>query len=148
MLLHSLRNIFTKNVGLKAAALVIAVILWFYIVGELNKGSEEERQFLSKVLPAGGMVAKKLSIKPVFIGSPKSGYTIDARRAIVAPEYCIVVGSRDMLSKIRFAHTMPIDVRGVSKSFSKSVALSPIAPGVYSEETLVEVMVPIEKSAQ
>ena len=146
MILKFLRSLFTENLGLKAIALVLALVLWFYIVNELNKGSEEEKQFLNTVLPSGGMVAKKLAIKPVFVGTPKWGYMVDQRRAIVVPEYCIVVGSKDMLSKIRFAHTMPIDIRGVSRPFTKSVALSPIAPGVYSEETLVEVTVPVEKA--
>ncbi|MCM8761110.1 MAG: hypothetical protein NC938_01760 [Candidatus Omnitrophica bacterium] len=145
-MLKFLKNLFTVNVGLKLTALLLALALWFYIVSELNKGSEEERQFLNKVLPTGGIVAKKLLIKPVFVGTPRYGYTIDSRKAIVVPEYCIVVGAKDLLSKIRFAHTMPIDVRGSYRPFTKSVPLSPIAPGVYTEETLVEVTVPVEKS--
>ena len=146
MLLKFLKNLFTENIGLKATALVLALVLWFYIVNELNKGTDEEKQFLSKVLPTGGMVAKKLVIKPVFVGTPRFGYMVDPRKALVVPEYCIVVGSKDMLGKVRFAHTMPIDIRGVSKPFAKSVAMSPIAPGVYSEETLVDVTVSVERT--
>jgi YbbR domain-containing protein len=142
-----IKNAFTVNAWLKFVALILALMLWFYVVNELNKGTEEEKQFFNKVLPSGGMAAKKLSIKPVFVGSPKQGYIIDPRKAIVVPEYCIVVGSRELLSKIRFANTMPIDVKGSYKPFTKSVALNPLAPGVYSEETLVEVTVPVEKAA-
>jgi YbbR domain-containing protein len=144
----SLWNFFTKNAGLKITALVLALLLWFYVVNELNKGSETDRQFLSKVLPSDGVVAKKLSIKPILVGVPRQGYMIDVRRVVIVPEYCIVVGKKDLLSRTRFTYTMPIDVGGVSKPFTKSVPLSPIAPGIYMEETLVQVTVPVERDMQ
>ena len=85
-----------------------------------------------------------LSIMPVFIGTPRSGFMVDHEKAVVVPEYCIVVGTKELLDKVRFIYTMPIDVSGASKPFTKSVALNPIAPGIYMEETLVQVTVPIE----
>ena len=142
---RAIRKFFTKNVWLKISALLLALALWFYVVNELNKGSEEDRQFLNKILPAEGLSAKKLSIKPIFSGTPTRGYTADPRKALVVPEYCIVVGTKDLLSKIRFAYTMPIEVRGVSKSFTRSIPLNPIAPGIYMEETLVQVEVNVER---
>ena len=138
-------ELITKNIGLKMTALVLALMLWFYVVDELNKGSEEDKQFLNKVLPQEGVVAKKLPIKPIFIGTPRSGFVVDSRKVVVVPEFCIVVGQKDLLSRIRFAYTMPVDVRGISKPFTKSVPMSPIAPGIYMEETLVQVTVPIER---
>lgn len=142
----SLWKLLTKNSGLKLIALILALVLWFYVVNELNKGSEVDRQFLNKVLPSDGVMAKKLTIKPVFIGTPRSGFSIDSKKAVIVPEYCIVVGQKDLLSRTRFAYTMPIDVRGISKPFTKSVPLNPIAPGIFMEETLVQVTVPVEKS--
>ena len=144
-MLEFIRKFFTKHIGLKLTAFSLALALWFYIVNELKKGNEEERQFLNQVLPQEGLVAKKLSIMPIFIGKPARGLTVDPRKAVVVPEYCIVVGTKDLLGKIRFIYTMPIDITGVSKSFTKSVALNPIAPGIYTEETLVQVTVPVEK---
>lgn len=144
-MLEFIKKLFTKHIGLKFTALILALALWFYIVGELKKGSEEEQLFLSRMLPHQGMVAKKLSIMPILIGKPRSGFTVDVKKAVVVPEYCIVVGTKDMLGKTRFIYTMPIDVNGASKSFTKSIALNPVAPGVYTEETLVEVTIPVEK---
>ena len=144
-MLESIRDFFTKNMWLKMSALLLALTLWFYVVNELNKGSEEDKQFLNKILPSDGMAAKKLPIKPVLSGVPQRGYIADWRKSVVSPEYCIVVGTKDLLSKIRFVYTMPIDVRGALKSFTKSVPLNPIAPGIYMEETLVQVMVDVEK---
>ena len=145
-MLDFIRKFFTKHIGLKITALVLALALWFDIVNELNKGNEEERQFLSRMLPQDGLVAKKLSIRPVFLGRPHSGFTVDPRKAVVVPEYCIVVGTKDLLGKIRYAYTMPVDLSGAAKPFTKSVALNPIAPGAYMEETFVEVTAPVEKS--
>lgn len=142
-----LKKFFTQNIALKIIALILALALWFYIVNELNKGSEEEVQFLKRILPSEGVVGKKLIIRPIFVGKPRPGFFIDHKKAVVVPEYCIVVGTKELLGKIRFAYTMPIDVVGASKSFTKSVALNPIAPGIYMEETLVQVMVPVEKES-
>jgi hypothetical protein len=141
----SLWKLFTKNAGLKIIALILSLVLWFYVVNELNKGSEVDRQFLNKVLPSDGVMAKKLVIRPIFIGTPRSGFTIADNKTVIVPEYCIVVGQKDLLSRTRFAYTMPIDVRGISKPFTKSVPLNPIAPGIFMEETLVQVTVPVER---
>jgi hypothetical protein len=92
------------------------------------------------------MAAKKLAIKPVFIGHPRTGYFINNSQLVVAPEFCIVVGSKELLEKVRFVYTMPIDIAGANKTFAKTVGLSSISPGVYIEEIFVQVTVPIEKN--
>ncbi|MFA4981337.1 MAG: YbbR-like domain-containing protein [Candidatus Omnitrophota bacterium] len=143
-----IKSFFTKNIGLKVTALLLTLVLWFYVVGELNKGSEEEKHFLNKILPSGDVAAKQLSIQPVFIGKPRPGYAIDISSVMVEPDYCIVIGTKELLGKIRVAYTMPIDIAGASRSLIRPVALSPIAPGVYMEETFVQVTVPIEKIRQ
>jgi len=132
---------------MKIISLILALALWFYIVNELKKGSDEERQFLKKVLPSEGVVAKKLTIKPMFIGKPRRYYIIDNKKVVVVPEYCIVVGTKELLGKIKYAYTTPIKVGGIRKTFTTAVPLNPIAPGVYMEETLVQVTVPVEKQA-
>lgn len=50
-MLQFVRKFFTENVWLKIGSLLLALILWFYIVNELNKGSEYDRQFLNKMMP-------------------------------------------------------------------------------------------------
>lgn len=147
-MLGALGRFLTQNKGLKLAALVLSLALWFYVVNELNQGSDEDKQFLKRVLPSEGLTAKKLTIRPVFIGAPKYGFMVENARVVVVPEFCIVVGSKDLLGRIRFAYTMPIDLRGVSKTFSTSIALNPIAPGVYMEDTLVQVIIPVQRSTR
>lgn len=141
----SIYKVVTENAGLKLTALVLALGLWFYIVGELNRGNAEEKQFLNKVLPSDNVIAKKLSIRPVLIGKPRRGFAVDRDRVLVQPEYVIVVGTKDLLAKIRYAYAMPVDVSGAAKPVSQSVSLNPIAPGVFMEETSVQVTVPVER---
>lgn len=142
---RAIRKFLTENIWLKMGSLLLALGLWFYVVNELNKGSDEDKQFLNKILPEGGMAAKKLTIKPIYSGTPARGYIAEPRKAVVVPDYCIVVGTKDLLARTRFIYTMPVDIKGVSKSFTKPVALIPIAPGIFMDETLVQVTVNVEK---
>ncbi|MFA6079159.1 MAG: YbbR-like domain-containing protein [Candidatus Omnitrophota bacterium] len=143
-----LRRFFIENLGLKVIALVLALITWFYIVKQLNmEGTQEEMQLLKRIMPSERIIARKLPIKPIFIGHPRSGYEIVRDKALMVPEHCIVLGTKDVLENIKFAYTVPIDVGGMTQPFTKSVPLSPIS-GVYLEETLVQVMVSIEKETQ
>lgn len=45
-----LKNFFTKNLALKILSFILTLLVWFYIVNELNKGSQEEAQALRKIL--------------------------------------------------------------------------------------------------
>ena len=145
-MLKFFKALFTKNFGLKAMALILALVSWFYIVKELNKGTEDEMRFLRKILPSEGLTARRLAIKPVFVGKMRRGYRIVSDKIVIVPDYCIVVGTKELLEKIRFAYTMPVDLTGTFRTFTKSAALSPIAPGIYMEETLVQITVPIERA--
>ena len=141
------RDFFTKHLVLKILSLILALLVWFYIVNELNKGSNEEPRILRKTQLSEDMVAKKLTVKPVFIGRPYFGHKIMRDQVIVKPEYCMMVGLKSVLGKIKFAYTMPIDMKKASKSFTVSVPLKPVPSGVYIEDTLFHVTVPIEKEA-
>jgi hypothetical protein len=126
---------------------MLALLAWFYIVNELNKGSNEEVEILKKMNnPGEGMVARKLMIKPVFVGKPSWGNSVIQDQVVTVPDYCVVIGAKSVLGRVKSAYTMPIDLKKSSNTFTTQVALRPIAPGVYMEETLVQVTVPIEKT--
>jgi len=56
------------------------------------------------------------------------------------------VGTKELLEKIRFAYTVPVDMTGAFRTVTRSVALNPIAPGIYMEETFIQITVPIERT--
>lgn len=49
-MLQSTSKFFTKNVPLKVLSFILALLIWFYIVNELNRGSQEELQALRKIM--------------------------------------------------------------------------------------------------
>jgi len=49
-MLQSTGNFFTKNIPLKVLSFILALLIWFYIVNELNRGSQEELQALRKIM--------------------------------------------------------------------------------------------------
>ena len=144
-MLRRIFRFFTKNIGLKIVALILALILWFYVGKEVSRESEGNRHFMKRLFPSEGVMAKKLVISPVIVGNPRSGYEVDQANVTLAPGYCIAVGTKDLLDNITIAPTMPINVDSAAKSFTRSVPLRSI-PGVYMEETTTQVSIPIQKT--
>ena len=48
-MLQSIKDLFTKHLLLKFLSLILALLAWFYIVIELNKGPNEELELLRKM---------------------------------------------------------------------------------------------------
>ncbi len=136
---------FGKNLFLKLISLILAIGLWYYAVNELGKGTEEETLALQRILPSYGMVTKKLIIKTIIVGKPKKGNRVLDDKITIVPEYCLVVGPRKLLTNLKFIYTLPIDVSNLEKTMTRAAPLKPLASGVYVEETLVTVSIPIEK---
>ena len=63
--METIKDFFTRNLALKILSFILALLVWFYIVNELNKGSQEEVQALRRftqsktVLQAGAVNMKK-----------------------------------------------------------------------------------------
>jgi len=144
-MINYLRKFFSENLTIKLLSLFIAIVAWIYIVGELGKGALEQQKFLEKMLPTYGTVAKNLPIKPRLVGKPRRRFRVVEDKILVLPEDCIVVGPKKTLDGIEEIYTVPIDVSDQNETFTKSIPLKPIASGVYFEETVVMVTVPIEK---
>jgi hypothetical protein len=48
-MLRSIKGFFTKHLFLKFLSLILALLVWFYIVNELNKGPNVELELLKKM---------------------------------------------------------------------------------------------------
>jgi hypothetical protein len=62
-LLEYLEKFFMKHLALKILSLILALLVWFYIVNELNKGSNEELQALRKILNPEKKIIESLNVK-------------------------------------------------------------------------------------
>ena len=142
----SLTRLLRENMFLKMVSLLLAIGLWFYIVSELDKGSEEERVAFQRMFPSYETISKKLPIKPILVGKPRRGYHVAEEKVIPEPGYCLVVGPRNILRNAKYIFTLPIDVEGESAPFTRAVAIRSVAPGIFVENTLVAVTVPVERN--
>lgn len=142
-----IKKFFLNNIGLKLIALVLAVITWIYIVGELDKGTPEDRAALEKLLPYR-MTAKIFPIQLNLTGESKEGYEILTDSVTITPRDVMVVGPRSLLSRVAFIKTEPIDISEHTKSISEDVSLMPLAKGLSIKEKFVSVKIPIKKIAE
>jgi len=133
-----------NNFGLKLLALVLAVIAWIYIVGELNKATPEEKAALERLLPYR-MTAKYLTVKINLAGKLKEGYSIETDKMALNPEGIMVVGPRSLLDRTSSIKTEPIDLSEHTKTFTKNVRLMPLAKGLTVKEKFITITIPIKK---
>ena len=140
-----MKRIAIKNLWLKVAALFLAIIVWVYVVGELNKGTPNQRALFERMLPYK-VIAREVPIKIALIGKPLSGYRVLVERINVKPSSCIIMAPRNVLKSISYVTTEDIDVGEFTKSVLKKVKIKPVGPGIYLEKDfLVNIAVPIEK---
>jgi len=139
-----MRNIITNNTGLKLLSLFLAVLTWFYIVVELQKGTTTEIDTLERLLPYK-IVSKQVPIKLSIAGEPQSGYYVSFDDIIVTPSTCVMLGPRSVLDRVSSVNTQKIDVEGYSRSITKDVSVIMPIKGVGIREKFVTVTIPILK---
>lgn len=71
---------------------------------------------------------KSVSVIPNTTGTPADGFSIEQRRAI--PDVIVVDGPPEVLDDVLFVNTDPVDVAGVTDSFSARVGLADLPEGV------------------
>ena len=137
-----------NNLGLKLVALFLALICWFFVFSEAKKILPEKKQETAGAVISGQIITKQVPVQLVLEGEPADGFKVERNKILVNPNFCLVVGQKDMLDNIPFIRTMPINVSGRSKSFNETVKLEPLSKTFAQEGIMVEVIVPIEKVAK
>ena len=140
----NIKKTILNNIGFKLIALFLAVVTWIYIVGELNKGTSEDRAALERLLPYR-MTAKFLPVELNLTGQAAEGFRILDDEIHIDPKGIMVIGPRSLLDGISFVKTEPIDISGHTKDFSKDIFLMPLARGLTIKEKFVSVTIPVEK---
>ena len=140
-----MKKLVVKNFWLKVLALFLAVIVWFYILGELRKAAEKEGKVFERILPFR-VSSKSVPIKATIVGQLASGYRIRYKDIEIKPDNYVLIGPKNMLRGIFFVTTEAIDVGEYTKPVTKKAGIETIGPGIIADERFfVTVTIPIEK---
>jgi len=141
-----MKQLIIKNFWLKMLALFLAFVVWVYVVGELDKGTPDERALLNRVLPYK-LAAKSVPVKAAIVGSPRAGYHILNEAIIIRPSTCLVMAPQNLLKNINYVTTEDIDLSEFTRPVSKEARIKPIGGGVMLEKDFfVRVVIPVKKA--
>ena len=129
---------------LKVAALIVALVTYFYIHSEITNTEKNNATDASYKLIK--LTAKALSVKVRLESTPPDGYRIVEDQVTVSPMQVTVIGAEALLENALTAETAIVDVSDSTKTITKRIPIETVAGiSVAGQSTTVEVTVPIEK---
>ncbi len=137
-------NLLKGSFFLKFAALVVAVLTYFYIHNEIRAREQENAEDPSYKLIklTAKTVRVKVRVDPVI----STGYRVLKDQIVVTPEVITVIGPEALFEDALEAETSMVDVSEYTKTVTKRVPLESVAGiHVVGEPMTVAVTVPIEK---
>jgi len=132
-----------NNLTLKIVALVLAIISYSYISGEVRNARGPQDRDLMEFAFGQKLSSKEIKIYPSIVGEPYRGYKVDYARIKITPANYILVGPADIIEKIENIKTLPISVDEQKKGFTISTTLKPIHDRIPLPDQVVKVYVPI-----
>lgn len=131
---------------LKVAALVFAIVGYFYIRNEItrvqtqNKVSDPSYKLIK-------LTAKRLPVKLRLETSPPEGYQILENQVVVKPDYVVAIGPEALLDEAFSVETGILDVSESMRTVTKKIPLESVA-GIHlgGEPYTIEATIPIEKT--
>ncbi len=128
---------------LKVAALVFAIISYFYIHGELHNAQTKNADPSYKLIK---LTAKHLPVKLRVATSPPDGYRILEKNVSKRPDEVVVIGPEALLEGALSAETAIIDISESTKTAVRRIPLESVA-GIHvtGDPYFIDVTIPIEK---
>jgi len=139
-----IKGLVLNNTGLKLLSLVLAVVVWFYINGELNRLALEEGMGLKGGFPYK-VAAKALPIVVDIRGKVIPGYQVGQEAILIRPQVCNAIGVKRLLDKVEFIKTVPVDISEYTKTLTVRLSLESPAKGIKLVDKYVTVVIPIDK---
>ena len=128
---------------LKLAALVVALITYYYIHNEMYNTKNNAADASYKLIK---LTAKNLSVKVRLETAPPDGYRIIEDQVRVMPPEVVVIGPEALLENAWNAETSIVDISESTKPVLKKVPIESVAGiHVVGQPYTVDVSVPIEK---
>lgn len=140
-----MKNYIFNNFALKIAALLLAVVSWFYIMGEIEGAGYSQKSVFEFNFPER-YATKFVPVKLNISGTPAPGYHTSLEKVSLNPKYCLVVGPQSLTKHLEYVLTEAIDISGADKTITRQMSLQKIANlHLTSKEKFVEVTIPIER---
>ena len=138
-------NLLKGSWVLKLAALLSAVLTYFYINGEITS-TEKEKKVSDPSYKLIKLTAKSLPVKVRLATAPPEGYRILESRVSTQPAHVIVVGPEALLEEASNAETALVDISENTKTTTRKIPLESVA-GIHlaGDPYTVDVTVPLEK---
>ena len=138
-------NLLKGSFILKIAALICAVITYFYIHNEIDS-AEKDKKVQDPSYRLIKLTAKKLPVKVRLATEPPDGYQITVDKVTANPKELLVIGPEALLDEASSVETALVDVSESAKTTTKKIPVESVA-GVHlsGDPQAVEVTVPIEK---
>lgn len=129
---------------LKIAALICAVVTYFFIYAELS--NEERSRGADPSYKLIKLTAKSLPVKVRFAAEPPAGYKLLIDAVKTEPAKVTVIGPEALLDDAFNAETSLIDLSENTTTVTKRIPLESVAgTHLTGEPYLVEVTAPIQK---
>jgi len=143
-----IKSFIMRHFWLKVTALLLAVIAWLYVVGELDKGTLQEQELFEKILPYR-LSAKEVPIKINILGNPPHGYRVVLESVTITPSTCVIFASKNFLRNVEYIATEATDISEYTKPVTRRIKLKPVRSGIILEnDFFVDIVIPIEKIAE
>ena len=142
-----LRRLITHNFWLKVLSLALAIVTWLYVTWQLGKAKREQETALFSMIHYD-IILRALPIEVTIAGKPKDGYEVKEKGITIEPKECLIVGPKNILTDVKTAKTLPLDISGYSKDLDKRVSLAPLAGGIISQDEFIKVHIPIVKKEE
>lgn len=142
-----LRSIFLHNIAIKSISLILAVLTWIYIAGQLYEEDLAKEKKAPSIIKVVGekQIVKRLPIYVNIEGAPAEGYRVALDRIVIKPSYSVVAGPPDAIKDLSYIATKPIYINGVTSNIRKVVELKEVPNCKIGYEGLVSVTVPIAR---
>jgi YbbR domain-containing protein len=142
-----IRRLLLENLPLKAAALMLAILLWLFVSskGQMETSFDVPIEYINiprgieisthvvksanivirgheSILKNIRTITKTVGIRPVIIGSPQSGYSV--KTIEVKPKDVVIEGAESEVGKVGYLKTEPVDITGVAEDVRQEVELA------------------------
>ncbi|MFC1807060.1 hypothetical protein ACFL0T_01680 [Candidatus Omnitrophota bacterium] len=142
-----LRIIFVNNFAIKVISLILAVLTWSYIGGQLYRESLPKDKEAPSIIKVSGekFIVKTLPIYVNIEGEPAKGYRIALDKISIHPSSSVIAGPPKEIEGLTYLSTDPLVVSGKNSSIRENVELTPVPNCKIGYEGRIRITVPITR---